>query len=64
MVGRRDVRISLACKVSGQERLRTGRDVCPCMCVSVNLCLSVDYVTVVQYFVCICKCVNPLQGCV
>ena len=26
------------------------------------LCLSVDCATVVQYFVCICKCVNPSQG--
>lgn len=37
---------------------------CPCMRVSVNLCLSVDYVTVVQYFVCICKCKSLTGLCV
>lgn len=40
MVGRRDVRISLACKVGGQECLRTGRDVSmyACECESVPIC--------------------------
>lgn len=29
------------------------------LCVNVILCLSVDSASGVQYFVCICKCVNP-----
>lgn len=57
VLGGKDVRISLSWDVGGAG-VPQGWEGCVFMTVCVNVCLSVDYATVVQYFMCILEVCN------